>query len=145
MTTEDVCSVANVTEESEFYGLLLSSEEYSTTENGKTQVSGKHVDTFCISALTVHIIKMKMQRVKLGIFLVINLNTQSQGVHIYYEVSGFELAVKVIMTATCLTLQTPGPKYYRLEAYSKSSSEAAGIFNEPPQSSEAERCADVSS
>lgn len=45
------------------------------------------------------------------------------------------------MTATCLTLQTPGPRYYKLEAYSKSSSEPAGIFNTPHQSSEAERCA----
>ena len=41
---------------------------------------------------------------------------------------------------SCPTLQTPGPKYYKLETYSKSKSEPAGTFNDPLTSSEAELC-----
>ena len=50
--------------------------------------------------------------------------------------------VKMASTQPCPSLQTPGPKYYKLEAYSNDTLAPAGTFNDPPQSSEAELCAD---
>lgn len=91
MPLADVCTVPAETAEAGFYDLHLSSQEYSTTKLGKTQIS---------------------------------------------------VQVKMASTSSCPTLQTPGPKYYKLEAYVNDTSAAAGTFNDPPQASEAEACPD---
>ena len=53
-----------------------------------------------------------------------------------------ELSVQVKF-ASCPTLQTAGPKYYKLEAYSdgKGYFEHAGLFDKPISHADAERCA----
>lgn len=142
-TIEYVCDNSNATEKSQFYALQLSSQEYSTTEKGKTQISGEYDQVQIPTSESAHLHVPQQALNWVPSFGIVC----DQDEHFELEticplmVVCLKLTVQVKMTATCLTLKTPGPKYYKLEAYSKSSSEPVGIFNTPHQLSEAERCA----